>query len=144
MSVDIHWEERVPLAVPLAAVALGAVLMVEAARLRAQDVTAGAAAIVEAERPALRAEVPTTASVQPPASNAPSCAAPSMPSASPETMQAPASASARANWRAWSAPWAVGLRLPTMASRSGWRSAAGSPSRCSSSGGSSICSSSAG
>jgi outer membrane protein OmpA-like peptidoglycan-associated protein len=63
VSVDIHWEERVPLAVPLAAVALGAVLMVEAARLRAQDVTAGAAAIVEAERPALRAEVPTTASV---------------------------------------------------------------------------------
>ena len=48
------------------------------------------------------------------ASSAPSCAAAST-SASPDTMVRPAPHNARAKRRAFSAPWAVGLRLPTTA-----------------------------
>ena len=56
-----------------------------------------------------------TATVDAPVRRPPSCACVSMPSASPDTMVRPAACNARANWRALSAPWAVGLRLPTMA-----------------------------
>ncbi len=60
--------------------------------------------------------VPITATVEPAPRRPPAWAAASIPSASPDTMVTPAALSAAAKAAALALPWAVALRLPTMAS----------------------------